>query len=79
MWGAVDSARLQLWKKESSMYVWEEAEIIVLMTSIGVKWLRDLWSYKLQGLSNSSKPSSLEPPDSQLECKAGALSLSFDQ
>ena len=48
MWGAVDSARLQLWKNESSMYVWEEAEIIVLMTSIAVKWLIDLWSYKLQ-------------------------------
>ena len=48
MWEAVDGARLQLWKNESSMYVWEEAEIIVLMTSIAVKWLVDLWSYKLQ-------------------------------
>ena len=45
------------------MYVWEEAEIITLMTSIAVKWLRDLLVTSYKRLSNSSKPSSLEPPD----------------
>ena len=30
------------------MYVCEEAEIIILMTSVAVKWLIDLWSYKPQ-------------------------------
>ena len=78
MWGAVDSARLQMWKHESSMYVWEEAEIIILMTSIAVKWLIDLWSYKLQEIVKFIQAKFPRKPDSQLEYKAGALSLSFD-
>ena len=36
-----------MWEKDSYMCVWEEAEIIVLMHSITLKWLRDLWSCNL--------------------------------